>query len=133
MKDGYESFLAGKARRAVPCGFEPRGLNPALFGFQRDVVRWACRKGKAAVFADCGLGKTLVQLEWARQVCGETGGRVLVLAPLAVARQTVREGEKFGIPCRYVRSADEVEAGISVANYEMLHALDPDAFAGVVL
>ena len=63
MKDGYESFLAGKARRAVPCGFEPRGLNPALFGFQRDVVRWACRKGKAAVFADCGLGKTLVQLE----------------------------------------------------------------------
>ena len=135
MESAYADFVAGK-RAAVPsCGFEPGEVNPMLFGFQADIVRWACRKGKAAVFADCGLGKTAVQLEWARLVSERCGRPVLVLAPLAVAAQTVREGRKFGIAVRAVRSGDGIGEGpgVFVTNYEMLHRFDPAAFAGVVL
>lgn len=132
--EGYREFLDGKAVSHEPCGFEPEGVSEMLFPFQRDIVRWACRKGKAAVFADCGLGKTAMQLEWARLVCGETGGRVIVLAPLAVSQQTVREGRKFGIAVSAVRSMGDVgDSGIYVTNYEMLHAFDTAAFDGVVL
>lgn len=132
----YEEFLEAK-RVAVPSsGFEvgEEEMSSALFDFQRDIVRWACRKGKAAIFADCGLGKTLMQLEWARLVVGRTGGRVLVLAPLAVSTQTRDEGAKFGIPVTVCRSGDEVGGpGIYVTNYEMLHHFDPSAFSGIVL
>lgn len=104
-------------------------LNPALFDFQRDIVAWALRRGRAAIFADCGMGKTPMQLEWARHVPGD----VLILAPLAVAQQTVREGEKFGIPVHYCRSQDLTKPGINITNYEMLAHFDPLAFKGVVL
>ena len=129
----YSDFLDSKAVNAAPCGFEPSGMGDALFDWQKDVVAWACRKGKACVFADCGLGKTAMQLEWARQVHDKTGGNVLVLAPLAVSAQTRREGFKFGIEANVCRSQEDVRPGVNVTNYEMLHAFDTSSFAGVVL
>lgn len=115
------------------CGidFEPL-LNPMLFPFQADIVRWALKRGRAAIFADCGMGKTPMQLEWAR-VIADTRGPVLILAPLAVAQQTVREGQKFGIDVYYCREQPKVLRGITITNYEMLEHFDPSAFQGIVL
>lgn len=128
----YVEFLAAKGRVDHVSGFEPDAIMPALFPFQRDIVRWACKRGRAAIFEDCGLGKTPQQLEWARLVHERTQGRVLILAPLAVAAQTKREGEKFGIPVTVARS-QEMAGEITIANYEMLEHFDPGEFAGVVL
>lgn len=125
----YQEFLARKARVVHPAGHEVKALNPALRPDQADVVRWALRMGRAALFQDCGLGKTFEQLEWALHVPGD----VLILAPLAVAAQTKREGEKFGIPVTVCRSQADVQPGINVTNYEMLQHFDASAFAGVVL
>lgn len=125
----YTTFLAGKARADVPTGHEPGELSEHLFPFQRDIVRWAVRRGRAAIWANCGLGKTLMQLEWAREVPGD----VLILAPLAVAEQTAREGEKFGIPVNVCRTQLDVKPGINVTNYEMLQHFEPEEFIGVVL
>jgi len=119
----YESFLAEKLRTSVHSGFEPTDLHPDLFEFQKFIVRRALVAGKYAIFADCGLGKTFMQLVWARAVADHTGGRVLILAPLAVVWQTVAEAERWGI------SLD----GIEVTNYEQLDNLYPSAYAGVVL
>ena len=131
----YEEFVDSKRMVVVPSGFEPdeESINPMLFPFQRDIVRWAIRLGKAAVFADCGLGKTPIQLAWANIVCEHTGGNVLILAPLAVSRQTVHEGEKFGISVNICRTGDDVKPGINIANYERLHHFDPSDFMGIVL
>lgn len=132
----YEAFLASKLLDVVPCGIEdPTEINPALFGFQRDIVRWALRRGRAALFADCGLGKTPMQLEWALHVAAETDRPVLILAPLAVAAQTVLEGQKFGIPVQQVSVMAEVDAGpgVYVTNYEKLRHFVASAFGGVVL
>lgn len=132
--DAYREFLETKRVQARPLGFEPGELHGALFGFQRDIVRWALRLGRAAVFAGCGLGKTLMQLVWAARVACHTGRPVLVLTPLAVGRQTVREAEKFGLPVTLCATQDDVETlWINVTNYEKLHHFDPSAFAGVVL
>jgi len=134
--NGYAEFLAGKRVRAESYGFacDEATLPDCLFHFQRRIVAWAARKGRAAIFAGCGLGKTLMQLVWALLVQRHTGGAVLILAPLAVAAQTVREGAKFGIECRVVRSqADVTGPGIYVTNYEMLEHFDSAYFAGVVL
>jgi hypothetical protein len=126
----YDAFLARKAIVDPATGLrDVPMLNPALFDFQRDITSWALRRGRAAVFADCGLGKTPMQLEWARHVPGS----VLILAPLAVSGQTVREGAKFGITVRQARRQADVQPGITVANYEMLEHFDPAYFAGVVL
>lgn len=130
---GYEAFLATKRLVDHPSGFEPRELPSAEFAFQRDITRWACKRGRAAIFADCGLGKTLMQLAWAREVCAETNGSVLILAPLAVAAQTQREGAKFGVPVTICRTQGDVRQGVNVTNYEMLEHFDATAFAGVVL
>ncbi len=130
----YAAFLASKESRVIPAGIEPGPLNPMLFPFQREIVEWALRLGRAALFTSCGTGKTPMQLEWAQRVVESTGGSVLILCPLAVAQQTVREGEKFGIKVAYARSqAAAKHAGITATNYEMLKAFDPGAFAGVVL
>src|SRR5918911_132675 len=111
----YDAFLASKSVRHVATGLaDPQPAHAMLFDFQRDIVRWALRKGRAAVFADCGTGKTFMQLEWAKQV----PGRVLILAPLAVAPQTVREGRKLGIDVTYSRKP--CDARITITNYEML-------------
>ena len=96
----YAEFLKAKEIKLEPCGLSDiPPLNPMLFDFQRDIVTWALRKGRTSLFCDCGLGKTPMQLEWAKHV----PGKVLILAPLAVAQQTVREGKKFGIEVRYHR------------------------------
>lgn len=129
----YEDFIRSKAVRHVPCGREPGTVHPSLFPFQRDIVEWAVRKGRAAIFADTGLGKTRMQVEWARIISTR---KALILAPLAVAHQTVAEAERIGVTAEYVRSSDQVDAStaaVVVANYEMLDALDPAAFDAVVL
>ena len=129
----YEEFLASKRIAQKPHGFEPENLNPFLFDFQRDIVTWACRKGRAAVFADCGMGKTIMQLSWAEQVCNHVGGMVLIVAPLAVAAQTCREGHTFGIHVNKARTADDLQPGVNIKNYEMLTHFEGVDFNGVVL
>ena len=124
----YHDFIASKATVAVPTGIQNSSDTPsALFDFQRDIVKWALRRGRAAIFADCGMGKTPIQLAWAAQV----PGRVLILAPLAVAPQTVREGQKFGIDVTYSRVP--CDAHITITNYEMLDHFNPSDYVGVVL
>lgn len=132
----YQDFLQQKKQTIIQHGFTigPESLNKNLFLFQRDIVRWALRLGKAAIFAECGLGKTAMQLEWARCVAEYTGGKVLILAPLAVADQTVREGQKFGIPVLHVREPEEIDDhAIIITNYERLEKFNPADFTGIVL
>lgn len=131
----YDDFLASKRLTAQPAGFDvaPADINPLLFPFQQAIVLWALRRGRAAIFADCGLGKTPMQLEWARHVADHTGGNVLILAPLAVAQQTAREGEKFGIAVTVCRTQADVQPGVNITNYEMLAHFDAQSFSGIVL
>ena len=129
----YEEFLESKRLVQKPCGFEPQDMNEHLFDFQRDIVSWACRKGRAAVFADCGMGKTIMQLSWADQVHKHYGGMVLIVAPLAVAAQTCREGYAFGIGVNRCRTRDDLQDGINITNYEMLQHFEGVDFSGVVL
>lgn len=132
MLDDYAAFLERKTHLGGDHGFEPEWMPDALFGFQSALVEWAVRKGRGAMFAGTGLGKTVMQLVWAENVVRKTGGRVLVLAPLMVVEQTVREAARFGIDAQ--RSADGTlpQSRIVVANYERLHRFDPADFAGVV-
>jgi DNA modification methylase len=130
---GYEEFLAAKRIAQKPNGFEPQNLNKNLFDFQRDIVTWACRKGRAAIFADCGMGKTIMQLSWAEQVHRKYGGFVLIVAPLAVAAQTIREGAHFGIEVHKCRTCDDLQDGINITNYEMLSHFEGVEFQAVVL
>jgi len=130
----YDSFIAKKLARMPPSGMSSiPPLHGSLFPHQRDLVAWALRRGRSAVFADTGLGKTLIELEWARHVCDSTAGDVLILCPLAVAAQTVHEGERFGIGVTICKSSDDVRPGVNIANYERLHRFDPASFSGVVL
>ena len=115
----YEHFLAAKERLPLSGGVhvEDEELHQGAFPFQRDLARWAIRKGRAAIFATTGMGKTLMQLMWAQA----SGDRVLILAPLGVVAQTVREGEHWGISVTPARSAQEAPLhGITITNYEML-------------
>lgn len=135
MTADYPTFLATKLDRGrfVGSGLVAGDLPRALFPFQAETVGWALHLGRAAIFADTGLGKTLMQLSWAEQVAKQAGP-VLILTPLAVAGQTVREAARFGISnVHAVREADEVGTGIHVTNYERLHLFDPSMFAGIVL
>lgn len=129
----YGHFLRSKESNFIPAGFDAAGIGSHLFDFQHAIVAWACKRGRAAIFADTGLGKTAMQTEWARLVCEHTGGRVLIVAPLCVAQQTVEEARKWGIPITYARHQDGASDGITITNYEMLDKFDPAAFAGVVL
>ena len=135
MNRDYEEFICTKRIRTASTGFDvpESDINHRLFDFQRDIVRWAVKKGKSAVFAGTGLGKTLMQLEWARQIHNRDNKQVLILAPLAVASQTVKEGAKFGIDVTLCRSQEDVRTGINITNYDMLHHFDPDQFCGIVL
>lgn len=133
MSADYENFLAAKAPAVPMVGFEPGPFTRGLFPWQEAVVGRALRAGRHALFEDCGLGKTIQALEFARQVAASTGGSALILTPLAVAAQFEREGEKFGIECRYAGSMANVAAPITVTNYERLDRFDTSRFAGVVL
>lgn len=123
----YEDFIDQKRFTDPATGIDPGAISDKLFPFQADIVRWALRRGRAAIFADCGMGKTAMQLEWARQV----PGRVLIAAPLAVSTQTVREGAKFGVEASYC--TEDNGARIVVTNYERLENFDPAEFHGIVL
>jgi superfamily II DNA or RNA helicase len=129
----YEKFISGKHPRFDYYGFEPKELNKNLFPFQRDCVEFAVRKGRSAMFLDTGLGKTLVQLSWADCIVREKGLNVLVLCPLAVAPQTQKQGERFGIETNIVKTESDVKPGISLCNYERVHLLDLSVFGAVVL
>lgn len=127
----YSQFIDRKAQSATFDGFDPVFVPDFLFDFQRELVTWATRKGKAAIFADCGLGKTPMQLVWAENVVRKTNRPVLILTPLAVSHQTLAEAEKFCIEA-HRSHAGEVHDGINVANYERLHRFKPEDFAGCV-
>lgn len=134
MSEAYAKFIESKRLRFQPIGVSGKvDLHPSLFPFQRDIVRWALRKGSAALFEDCGLGKTRQQLEWAKAICAATAQPVIIFAPLAVASQTIREAELIDIEAFHCMSGTDVRAGINVTNYEKLHKFDPTIFAGVVL
>lgn len=131
----YQEFL--KKKEIV---FESHGLevseneiNPLLFDFQKAIVKWACRKGKAAIFADTGLGKTFMQIEWSRLVNEKTGSTVLIVAPLAVSIQTKREALKLGVKINLCRKPEDVRDGINIINYEILERFNPDCFRAIVL
>jgi hypothetical protein len=127
----YSAFLSGKAQAGADSGFDPSALPAFLFPFQAALVEWITRKGRGAVFADCGLGKTPMQLVWADNVVRHTSRPVLGLTPLAVAQQTVGEAAKFGIECE--RTAGDLRPGarVYVTNLEKLHRFNPADFAGV--
>lgn len=131
----YVDFLKNKHFVVKDSGFtaDKNSLNPNLFEWQKDVVKWALKKGKCALFEDCGMGKTPQQLSWAHEVYRKTGCNVLILAPLAVAAQTQREGEKFGINVTICRGQQDVKPGVNITNYEMIEHFDTSKFTGIVL
>lgn len=131
----YKEFLQNKRFVLESSGFDidKSELNPMLYEFQKDIVRWALKKGKACIFADCGLGKTPIQLSWAYQVHKHTGGKILILAPLAVADQTKREAEKFGYVAKVVEKQEDCIDGINITNYEKLDRFIAKEFIGIVL
>lgn len=134
----YIDFLNGKKISDVPSGIpdtERIEINGKLFKFQQDIVKWALKRGCACIWADCGLGKTAMQLEWAKIVCNYTGKSVLIIAPLAVSSQTANiEAKKFGVDCRIASCAKDISGkGIYITNYEKLDKFDLSDFGGVVL
>ena len=131
----YEQFLENKKITPIISGFdvELEDLNNSLFDFQRVIVKWALKRGRAAIFADTGLGKTLMQTSWAQSIVDHTDGDVLIVAPLCVAQQTVREGEKFGISINFCRDQENAKPGINITNYEMLDRFNLDDYHGIVL
>jgi hypothetical protein len=130
----YAEFLVRKFRSVAPAGIadEVRGDLP-MFDHQRALVNWALRRGRCAIFADTGLGKTRMELAWAEAVHRHTGGDVLILTPLAVAKQMADEGVAIGVNVAILREASDVRPGVNVINYDRLHKLDADRFVGVVL
>jgi len=130
----YDQFVQQKRRAEVATGHQPGGLNEHLFDFQHAIVSWAVRRGRAAIFADTGLGKTLMQLSWADEIASHTGGIVLVLAPLAVSEQTIEQGAHFGIEVRRVPHGGSPDApGVWITNYERMDAIDFTTLHGLVL
>jgi hypothetical protein len=127
----YQSFLDRKTQLDGDHGFDPVFMPDYLFAFQRALVEWATRKGRAAIFADCGLGKTPMQLVWAENVRQHTGKPVLIVAPLAVTFQAQYEAEKFGIAAAVSRDGS-VASGITITNYDRLHLFDSERFGGAV-
>lgn len=133
MSETYTDYICRKLAGFEPCGIEPPEAMPALFDFQEALTKWALRLGRAAIFADTGLGKTRMQLKWADAVSRHSGGSVLILAPLAVAEQTVEEGAAIGIRVEHHREQPDTLPAIVISNYERLHKFDASQFAGVVL
>lgn len=130
----YQSYVAQKLGSVPATGIaSPEDLPASLFPHQRMLTLWALRRGRAAIFADTGLGKSRMQIAWADAVHKHTGRDVLILAPLAVAAQTVQEGADLGIGITHCREADDVKRGINIINYDRLHKIDASLFGGVVL
>jgi superfamily II DNA or RNA helicase len=134
IRQKYDKFLETKIRSHVAVGINSDSINvDMLFPHQAVITRWAARKGRAAIFADTGLGKTRMQLKWADSIHRETGSDVLILAPLAVAQQTADEGAAIGVPVTHARDGSQVTDGINITNYDRLHRFDASRFGAVVL
>lgn len=134
MMGAYDEFLERKRIVDEPTGLtDLPDLPEQLFPFQRDIVRWALRRGRAAIFANTGLGKSFMELAWGRAICEATGGNVLLLTPLSVAGQMVREAGKFGLRAKQCARQEDVEPGVTVTNYAKLHHFDLSQFVGVIL
>ena len=127
----YQDFIRQKSQSNLYYGFDPIEIPDFLFDFQKDLVTWALQKGRSAIFAACGLGKTAMQLVWADNIARKTNKPVLILAPLAVSYQTQREAEKFGIDCKVSRNG-KIHNHITVTNYEKLHLFDITEIPGIV-
>jgi superfamily II DNA or RNA helicase len=129
----YHEFLATKARRVPERGLKRDSfdLHPSLFGYQRECTEFALRVGCGAQFLDTGMGKSFIELEWQRVLTEEHNKPTLMLAPIAVGQQHVKEARRFGIDARYVKSHDDVKPGINITNYERLHLFDPRAFCAL--
>ena len=128
----YQKFIWKKSQIGDMGGFDPLWIPDVLFDFQRHITEWAIRKGRAAIFADCGTGKTLMQLVWAENVVRHTHKPVLILTPLAVANQTKREASKFSIDATCSVDGSHSGGGIVITNYEKLHMFSSEEFSGVV-
>ena len=131
----YQEFIRCKKFKHESSGF-PVGrenLSPMLFDYQKDLVIWALKLGKAALFTMTGTGKTVMQVEYAKQVSEYTKGNILILAPLAVSAQTIREAKKINVDINYAKSQAEVKPGITITNYERIEGFEPDKFSGIVL
>lgn len=131
----YQAYLEEKRIQVMPSGFDvpDEHLHPQMFPHQKAITRWGLQRGKAAIFADCGLMKTLMQLEWAEHVAMRTGKPVIIFAPLAVSVQTQREGAHFGIEVTVCERQEDVQEGTNITNYEKMHHFDADVFGGIVL
>ncbi len=128
----YNEFISNKSQEGIKCGFEPVFMPDILFDFQKELTQWAIRKGRGAIFADCGLGKTFMQLVWAENIVRKTNKRVLILTPLSVSFQTVLEAEKLGIEAKQRREGIKYKDKIVITNYERLHYFDKNDFIAVV-
>lgn len=133
MTPEYASFLLGKAPKPIASGIEPSAMPPHLFDYQAAATAFCIRQGRAALFLDTGLGKTVCELEFARQTGDASNGCALILTPLAVARQIEAEGRRFGYNCQVIRDQSEVGPGISICNYDRLDKLDCGAFGSIIL
>jgi SNF2 family DNA or RNA helicase len=136
MTDQYQEFISKKQTFDSPVGFDPNHIPEKLFDFQKAIVEWSCKRGRAAIFADTGLGKSFMQISWAYNVHQHSGNRVLIVAPLCVAQQTIREADKLGINLTYARTFQK-ETGLYITNYEMIdefaEGIAGGYFDGIVL
>jgi hypothetical protein len=129
----YDEFIRSKSQWRSQCGIDPGELQPWLYDFQAYLVDWSLRQGRSAIFADCGMGKTAMQLAWAQKIIEHRNKAALIVTPIAVGAQTIQEAERFGIEAK--RSRDGRFDGspcVWVTNYEQLHKLNPRDFAAVV-
>ena len=129
----YETLIQNKSLIDKPTGFDCDRVHSKLFDFQAVITKWALKRGRAAIFADTGLGKTFMQVEWANKVSQHTDGNVLIVAPLCVSIQTINEAKKIDVIINYARHQDQVTDGITITNYEMLDKFDLNKFDGIVL
>ncbi len=129
----YAKFISGKLGTIAMAGIDSILLDYKLFPHQEDLTRWALRRGKAAIFADTGLGKMRMAIAWADMVSRETGGQVIIICPLAVAQQFVAEGVLMGITVTHCRESTDVTTGINITNYDRMHKFDMSIFSGVAL
>lgn len=130
----YQEFIAGKFAAAMPTGFDGQfDLPESLFPMQHDLVSWSLKRGRAAIFADTGLGKSRMQVSWAAKVHELTGLSVMILAPLAVAQQTIAEGAEIGVTITRCREPGDVQPGLNITNYDRIHKFDCSQFGAVVL
>jgi hypothetical protein len=129
----YQEFIKSKQKLIPDSGFRVDRVNDKLFDYQKDIVKWAIRRGRAAIFTMTGTGKTAMQVEWAKRINEKTGENILIVAPLAVSKQTIREGLKFDCQISYAHNQSEVKPGLTITNYERLENFDAGFFGGIVL